>query len=108
MASNTGSAQLQTHTKMPGLNLGVKTVKEDAHGHCFSKGDRAVVPGALLQLRNTPDRDSKLFPAKAFYGRELQDILSRPGSALMGNMWMNLVDARERSQARRVKNSEKK
>ena len=63
----------------------------------------AVVLRALLQLRNTPDRDSKLSPAKALYGRE-----PRPGFALMGDMWMNLVDARETAQARMAKLSDKK
>ena len=57
--------------------------------------DRAVVSRALLQLRNTPDRDSKLSPGKALFERELRDFLPRLGSALMGDMWMNLVDARE-------------
>ena len=64
---------------------------------CVSKGDtgQILVSGALLQLRNTPDRDSKLSPGKALFERELRDFLPRLGSALMGDMWMNLVDARE-------------
>jgi hypothetical protein len=41
------------------------------------------------------DRDSKLSPAKALHGIEIRDFFPRPGSALMGDMWMNLVDARE-------------
>jgi hypothetical protein len=63
------------------------------------------VSGALLQLRNTPD---KLSPAKALHWRDLRDFLPRLESALMGDMWMNLVDARETTQACRVKHSEKK
>jgi hypothetical protein len=70
--------------------------------------DIAVVSRAMLQLRNIPDKDSKLSPAKALYGRELRDFLPRPGSALMGDMCMNLVDVREMAQARRAKHSEKK
>ena len=90
--------------------LGVKTVKRMLMDIVSAKGilDRAVVSGALLQLRNNPDRDSKLSPAKALYGRELRDFLPRPGSALMGDMCMNLVDVREMAQARRAKHSEKK
>ena len=42
------------------------------------------------------------------YERELRDFLPRLGSALMGDMWMNLVDARETAQARRANHSEKK
>ena len=52
--------------------------------------DIAVVSRAMLQLRNIPDRDSKLSPAKALYGRELRDLLPRPGWVLMGEMW-NIV-----------------
>ena len=69
---------------------------------------RAVVTRALLQLRNTPDRDSKLSPAKALNERELRDFLPRLGCALMGDMRMNLVDASETAQAHRKKHSEKK
>jgi hypothetical protein len=54
------------------------------------------------------DRDSKLSPAKALHWRELRDFLPRPRSALMGDMWMNLVDTRETAQARSAKYSEKK
>ena len=67
-----------------------------------------MVSRALLQLRNTPDRDSLLSPAKALYERALRDFLPRLGSALMGDMWMSLVDARETAQARMAKHSEKK
>jgi hypothetical protein len=58
-----------------------------------------VVSYALLQLRNTPDGDSKLTSAKPLYRRELRDFLPRLGSALLGDMWMNLVDAMETDQA---------
>jgi hypothetical protein len=51
---------------------------------------RTRVALRYVQLRNTPDIDTKLSPAKALYGRELRDLLSRPGSALMGEMW-NIV-----------------
>ena len=68
--------------------------------------DRAWVSRALLQLRNTPDRDTKLSPAKALYVRELRDFLPRPGSSLMGEMWMNLADAMETALGRRATNAE--
>ena len=60
-----------------------------------------------LQLRNTPDRDTKLTLARTLYGRELRDFLPSPGSALMGEMWMNLADAREPALGRRATNAEK-
>jgi hypothetical protein len=48
--------------------LGVKTVKRMPMDIVSAKDilDRAVVSGALLQLRNSPDRDRKLSPAKTF------------------------------------------
>jgi hypothetical protein len=50
--------------------LGVKTVKRMLMD-IVSTGilDRAVVSGALLQLRNTPDRDSKLSPVRLSMGK---------------------------------------
>ena len=53
------------------------------------------------QLRNTPDRDTRVSPTKALYGRELIDFLPRPGSALMGDLWIKLADARETVLAKR-------
>jgi hypothetical protein len=66
--------------------LGVKPFKRMLMDIVSAQGilDRAVVSGALLQLRNSLDRDSKLSPAKSLYGREYRDFLARPGSALMG------------------------
>ena len=89
--------------------LGIKTVKRRLKDNVSARGtlDRAAVSRALLQLRNTLDRDTKLSPAKALYGRELRDFLPRPGSALMGEMWMNLADAREQALACRATNAEK-
>ena len=81
--------------------LGVKRMLMDI---VSAKGilDRAVVSRALLQLRNTQDRDSKPSPAKALYERELRDFLPRLGSSLIGDIWMNLVDARDTAQASRA------
>jgi hypothetical protein len=59
--------------------------------------DRAVVSRLLLQLRNTPVRDSKaLYASSETFCQGLCLPL------------MNLVDARETAQARRAKHSEKK
>ena len=35
-------------------------------------------------------------PAKALYGRELKDFLPRPGSSLMGDLWIKLANAKEK------------
>jgi hypothetical protein len=64
---------------MPGRRL-VRTFRED-----WSKHTRALAP--LKVGDPAMDRDSKLFPAKPFYGRELRDLLPRPGSAMIGDMW---------------------
>jgi hypothetical protein len=73
--------------------LGVKTVKRMLMDIVSAaKGildtDRAMMSRALLRLRNTLDRDPKLSPAKALYGRELRHFSSRLGSALKGDLWM--------------------
>ena len=90
--------------------LGVKTVKRMLRDNVGADGslNRAGISRALLQLRNTPDRDTKLSPAKALFGRELRDFLPRPGSALMGELWMNLADARETALATRGMKAEQK
>ena len=77
--------------------LGVKTIKRMLRDNVSANGslDKAAISRALLQLRNTPDRDTKLSPAKALFGRELRDFLPRPGSALMGDLWISLADKRE-------------
>ena len=89
--------------------LGVKTVKRMLRDNMSARGtlDTALVSSAVVQLRNTPDRDTKLSPAKALFGRELRDFLPRPSSALMGELWMNLADAREMALGRRSMKAEK-
>lgn len=79
--------------------LGVKVIKRMLRDNVGTNGpfDRAAISRALLQLRNTPDRDTKLSPAKVLYGRELRDFPPRKGSALMGHLWMNLPDTREKA-----------
>ena len=75
------------------------------HDNVSSTGElnKAKFSRALLRLRNTPDRDTKKSPAMALYGRELRDFLPRPGSALMGDLWIKLADARETTLARRCR-----
>ena len=63
--------------------------------------DTAKLPRAILQLRNTPDRDTRLSPAEALYGRKLKDFLPIPKRNLIGDMWKELADKREQALARR-------
>ena len=68
--------------------------------------DMAKFLRAPLQLRNTPDRDTKVSPAKALYGRELRDFLARPGSVLMGDLLIKSADARKVALAKREHTSQ--
>jgi hypothetical protein len=67
--------------------------------------DRVLVSRTLLQLRNNLDRESKLSPARLSMGESSQSLCQV--FALIGDMWMNLVDARETAQTCRAKHSEK-
>ena len=46
----------------------------DSYGHM----DTDAVMRGMLQLRNTPDRDTGLSPAQALLGRQLRDSLPSP------------------------------
>jgi hypothetical protein len=77
----------------PGQSWGVKTVKGMLSDNVSARGtlDRAKVSRALLQLTGT---------LRCLW-RRLRDFLPRPRSSLMGEMWMNLADARETALGRR-------
>ena len=57
--------------------LVVKTVKRMLRGNVYRTGElnKAKFFRALLQLRYTPDRHTRMLPALASYGRELRDFL---------------------------------
>ena len=57
---------------------------------------------ALLQLTNTPDRDTGLSPALALLGWQLRDFLPSPKQALMDDMWTNILGARDEALAKRA------
>ena len=57
---------------------------------------------ALLQYRNTPDRDLKLSPAQILFAKELQDGVPVHGSRLkLRKEWILTAEAREVALARR-------
>ena len=63
--------------------------------------DAAKFSRAILQLRNTPDRDRRISPVEALFGRKLKDFLPSPKRNLIGDMWKELADKREQALARR-------
>ena len=81
--------------------LGVKTVKRMIRDNLTMTGklDRVKFSRALLTYRNTPDRDTGLSPAVALFNRQLRDFL--PTAPLVGSMWKELADAREKALAPR-------
>ena len=83
--------------------LGVKTVKRMLKDNVMYTGDldTANFSRALLQYRNTPDRDTRLSPAIALLGREMRDFLPRHMRSLVGSMWEELAMVREQALSRR-------
>ena len=57
---------------------------------------------ALLQYRNTPDRDTKRSPAQVLYARNLCDAVPcQPADLQLRKEWVLTIEARERALARR-------
>ena len=83
--------------------LAVKTIKRmirDCRG-IGGKLDGAKFSQAILQYRNTPDRDTKLSPASALFGRQLRDFIPSCKMGFMGNVWKDVAEAREKALASR-------
>ena len=57
--------------------VAVKATKRLLEGNMNSDGsiNNDAIVRALLQLRNTPDRDCRLSPAEVLFGRKLKDVL---------------------------------
>ena len=79
--------------------MAVKTVKRmirDCRGF-GGKLDTTKFSQAMLQYCNTPDRDTKMSPAMALLGRQLRDFIPRCPQKLVGPMWREIADAREKA-----------
>ena len=55
--------------------------------------------GAILQDRNTKDRDIGKSPAEFLMGRQLRDFLPKSKDQLIGKTWSELASQRETAQA---------
>ena len=77
--------------------LGVKTVKRMIRDNTTLGGkfNNSKFSRALLQYRNTKDRDTGKSPAEFLLGRRLRDFMPIPKENLVGSEWKNLARQRE-------------
>ena len=85
--------------------LGVKTVKRLLKDNLTNTGtvDKRKLNRALLQYRNTPDRDTGFSPAMALFGRQLRDFMPQGPGFLKESKWKEVLHHREQTLA--VRNS---
>ena len=90
--------------------LAVKSMKRlfRANVGCDEKSNTDKFQRAVLQYRNTPDRDTGRSPAQVIFGRELRDFLPAPLSRYKPHpRWLLLQEDRERALRKRaLKNME--
>ena len=78
--------------------LGVKSMKRLLSGNTGPGGslNNDAFRRALLQYRNTPDRETKLSPAMCLFGRHLRDFVPmHPDKYLPHKAWQDTLDSRE-------------
>lgn len=78
--------------------IGVKTVKRLLMDNASESGelDTDKFQRAMLQYRNTPDRDTKLSPAMCIFGRPIRDFIPiPPGKYKPHETWRSTSMARE-------------
>ena len=78
--------------------VAVKTVKRMMIENTSPNGDlnNDAFQRAMLQYRNTPDRDTRLSPAMCIYGRHIRDFIPiLPQKYRPNNIWTDTLTARE-------------
>ena len=78
--------------------LGVKCIKRMLVGNIGSNGSVQTdkFRRAMMQYRNTPDRDTKQSPAEIVFGRTIRDFIPcAPEKYRLGNAWKRTAEYRE-------------
>ena len=78
--------------------IAVKTIKRMIMDNTGPQGDidTDAFQRAILQYRNTPDRDTKLSPAEIIFGRPIRDFIPIPPGCYRPHItWRETLEARE-------------
>lgn len=78
--------------------IGVKTVKRIITNNTGPRGDLDIdaFQRAILQYRNTPDKETKLSPAMCVFNRSIRDFIPiLPGRYKPHSTWLDMLSLRE-------------